>query len=374
MTDQVPGLTRPVGAAVSPRPAIAALPKYAAGKPPQAADGLTPYKLSSNENPFGPVQAAKDAYRDIDMLNRYPDPTAQTLRTALSETLGVPAEDIVAGTGSLGALTQLITCFAGTGDDGVPDEVIYPWRSFEAYPIVVRTAGAQDVQVPVDADGRHDLEAMLAAITDRTRVILLCTPNNPTGPALTHREVSDFLARVPRDVVVVIDEAYIEFIRSEDPVDALELYRNHPNAAVLRTFSKAHALAALRVGYVISQQEIIGPMRAAAPPFSVSAAAEAAAVASLSRLDEIQVTVENLVYERQRVREALLDAGWDVPAAEGNFVWLPLGDRSADFAHQAGVLALSVRAFDGEGVRVSIGVSEANDRLIELCRSYSLRG
>ncbi|MDR8018407.1 histidinol-phosphate transaminase [Nesterenkonia aerolata] len=374
MTDQEPGLTRPIGATVTPRPAIAALPQYAAGRPPQPADGLTPYKLSSNENPYGPVDAARQAYRSVDALGRYPDPTAQTLRTTLAEVFDVPAEDIVTGTGSLGALTQLISCFAGTGPDGTVDEVIYPWRSFEAYPIVVRTAGAQDVQVLVDSEGRHDLEAMLAAITDRTTVILLCTPNNPTGPALSHQEVSDFLARVPRDIVVVIDEAYIEFIRAEGAVDALALYRHHPNVAVLRTFSKAHALASLRVGYVISQQEIIGPMRAAAPPFSVSAAAEAAAVASLGHLDEIQITVQNLVYERQRVREALLEAGWDVPAAEGNFVWLPLGEHSTDFAHQAGVLALSVRAFDGEGVRVSIGETEANDRLIELCRSYSLRG
>lgn len=368
------GLTRGVADQVRPRPALASLPPYAAGRPPTPAEGLTAYKLSSNENPLGPVPAAARAVADVDTLHRYPDPTASTLRSTLAETLGVDAEDIVTGTGSLGALTQIINAFAGVGDDGVPDQVLYAWRSFEAYPIVVRTAGAQDITVPVAADGRHDLEAMAAAITDRTRVVLLCTPNNPTGPALSHQEVEGFLAQVPRDVVVVIDEAYQEFIRLPDAVDTLALYRKHPNVVVLRTFSKAHGLATLRVGYSIAGQEITQHLRKVAVPFGVSAVAEAAAVASLRSSQEIAERVDRLVDERQRVRAALTEAGWDVPDAQGNFIWLPLGDRSADFAHQAGVQALSVRAFQGDGVRASIGEAEANDRFIELCRTYRFGG
>ncbi|TLP78971.1 histidinol-phosphate transaminase [Nesterenkonia sphaerica] len=356
---------------VSPREAVAALPAYSAGKPPKAAEGYTPYKLSSNENPWGPAPAAAQAVRDVTTLHRYPNPGAEQLRAALAEHLAVPFEDIVTGAGSLGALTQLISAFAGTGSDGQQDEVIYAWRSFEAYPIVVRTAGAQDVPVPVMDDGRHNLEAMTAAISDRTRVILLCTPNNPTGPALSHQEVTDFLATVPSHVVVVIDEAYLEFVRSDDPVDALALYREHPNVVVLRTFSKAHGLAGLRVGYAIGQPAVTEHLRKVAVPFAVSAVAEAAAIASLEHLDEVNQRVESIVQERERVVAALSQAGWAIPETQANFVWLPLGAGAVDFAQAAGAQALAVRPFDGEGVRVTIGEPEANDRFIELCRTYS---
>lgn len=356
---------------ITPREAIAALPAYAAGKPPVPAEGLTPFKLSSNENPFGPVPAAAEAVASVQTLHRYPNPGAEELRAALAQRLSVPEQDIVTGTGSLGALTQIISTFAGTASSGAPDEVIYAWRSFEAYPIVVRTAGAQDVPVSVTGEGRHDLEAMLASITERTRVILLCTPNNPTGPALTHTEVEDFLAQVPPHVVVVVDEAYVEFVRSEDPVNGLELYRKYPNVAVLRTFSKAHGLATLRVGYSIAQQSITEHLRKAAVPFGVSTVGEAAAIASLAHHDQVDARVQSIVEERQRVAAALADAGWQIPDAQGNFVWLPLGEGAVDFAQAAGVQALSVRAFPGEGVRVTISEPEANDRFIQLCRTYS---
>lgn len=356
---------------IQPREAVSSLPVYVAGKPAASAEGLTPFKLSSNENPLGPVPAVAGAIAEVDTLHRYPNPGAELLRAELAQHLQVPMEDIVTGTGSLGALTQIINTFAGTGADGVQDEVLYPWRSFEAYPIVVRTAGAKDVQVPLAADGRHDLDAMAAAISARTRIVLLCTPNNPTGPALTQAEVEDFLAKVPQDVVVVVDEAYQEFMRINDPVDTLALYRQHPNVAVLRTFSKAHGLAALRVGYSVAAQPITEHLRKTAVPFGVSAVAEAAAIASLRHMDEVLGRVERIVEERQRVIAALAEAGWTVPEAQGNFLWLALGDQALDFAQAAGVQALAVRAFVGEGVRVTIGEPEANDRFIELCRTYS---
>ncbi|WP_120003877.1 histidinol-phosphate transaminase [Nesterenkonia muleiensis] len=356
---------------ILPRDAVAGLPAYAAGKPPRPAEGLTPYKLSSNENPLGPVPAAAQAAAEAPALHRYPHPSAEALREALAGHLGVPFDDIVAGAGSLGALTQLISAYAGTGADGTGDEVIYAWRSFEAYPIVVRTAGAQDVPVPVTTDGRHDLQAMAAAVTARTRVILLCTPNNPTGPALSHTDVVRFLEQVPRDVVVVIDEAYLEFVRSADPVDGLALYRQYPNVALLRTFSKAHGLAGLRVGYSIAQQSITAHLRKVAVPFAVNAVAEAAAIASLGHIDEVHQRVEEIVQERRRVTAALAEAGWNIPETQANFVWLPLGQGSLDFAEAAGVQALAVRPFAGEGVRVSIGEPPANDRFITLCTTYS---
>ncbi len=369
---------KPSTTVVHPNPVIDLLPPYAAGKPPAAVEGLTPYKLSSNENPFAPVPSVLETVTALvtgapdaaSPLCRYPDPLSTALRTRLAEHHDVSAEDIVTGAGSLGALTQIITAFAGPHDDGHRDEVIFAWRSFEAYPIVVRSAGAKDVGVPLTADHRHDLQAMLDAITEHTRVILLCTPNNPTGPVLTTAEVEDFLAQVPEHILVVIDEAYVEFVRDPEAVQGIEMYRRHQNVAVLRTFSKAHGLANLRVGYSIAHPEITRHLRVVATPFAVSTVAEQAAIASLDALDEVFERVQTVVDERERVAAALAEAGWDLPESQANFVWLPLGDEAVDFAAEAGKRALSVRAFAGEGVRVSIGEVEANDRFIELARDY----
>ncbi|MGO4490496.1 histidinol-phosphate transaminase [Arthrobacter sp. 2YAF22_2] len=354
-----------------PRPVVDLLPRYAAGKPPVPVEGLVSYKLSSNENPLPPIPAVLQAIAAQTDINLYPDPLSSKLRGALAGFLDVPAEDIVTGGGSLGALNQLLATFAGQNDDGKADEVIYAWRSFEAYPISVGLAGAQSVQIPLTADGRHDLDAMAAAVTARTRVILLCTPNNPTGPILTAAETENFIKSVPSDVVVVIDEAYQEFVRAADAVDGLEMYRKYPNVVVLRTFSKAHGLAGLRVGYSVSQPDITQHLRVTATPFAVSQIAEAAAVTSLQHIDEVVERVQSLVDERDRVTAGLRDLGWFVPDAQGNFFWLNLGADSAEFAALAGERALSVRAFGDDGVRVSIGEAEANTRFLDLCAIYT---
>lgn len=356
---------------VHPRPVVGRLPKYAAGKPPAAVPGLESFKLSSNENPLGPVPAVLEVLHQAVGVHRYPDTTCTLLRTALGRFLDVPAEDVVTGAGSLGALNQILAAFAGQNDDGGQDEVVYAWRSFEAYPICVGLAGAKSVQIPVLADGRHDLDAMAAAVTDKTKVVLLCTPNNPTGPALGAQETEDFINRVPSDVVVVVDEAYQEFVRMDGAVDGVQLYRRHPNVIVLRTFSKAHGLAGLRVGYSVSQPGITGYLRAAATPFAVSGIAEQAAVASLENYTEVVERVQSLVDERDRVTAGLKQLGWDIPEAQGNFVWLPLGPDTQEFAALAESRGLSLRAFGDEGVRVSIGEVEANTRFLEICAAHT---
>jgi histidinol-phosphate aminotransferase len=315
-------------------------------------EGLASYKLSSNENPLPPIPAVQQAIAAQTDFNRYPDPLSSRLRESLARFLDVPAEDIVTGAGSLGALNQLLTTFAGQNDDGKADEVIYAWRSFEAYPICVGLAGAESVRIPLTADGRHDLDAMAAAVTARTRMILLCTPNNPTGPILTAEETERFINAVPADVVVVIDEAYQEFVRAGDAVDGIAMYRKYPNVVVLRTFSKAHGLVA-------------------ATPFAVSQIAETAAVTSLEHFADVVERVQSLVDERDRVTAGLRELGWFVPEAQGNFVWLNLGENSSEFAALAAERALSVRAFGNEGVRVSIGETEANTRFLELCAIYT---
>jgi histidinol-phosphate aminotransferase len=358
-------------AAVEPRPVIGRLPKYAAGKPPAPVQGLESFKLSSNENPLPPIPAVLEAIAAQTAVNRYPDPVATSLRHRLADFLDVPPDDIVTGGGSLGALNQLLSAFAGQQDDGTQDEVVYAWRSFEAYPISVGLAGAKSVQVPVTADGRHDLDAMAGAVTDRTKVVLLCTPNNPTGPALRREETVRFIESVPRNVVIVIDEAYQEFVRDEEAVEGIAMYRKYPNVVVLRTFSKAHGLAGLRVGYSISRPEITQHLRVAAVPFAVSTIAEHAAIASLDHFEKVVERVQTLVGERDRVTQGLRDLGWSVPDAQGNFVWLRLGEATPEFAALAASRALSVRAFGTEGVRVSIGEVEANTRFLELCRTFT---
>ena len=355
---------------VTPRAALAKLPAYAAGKPASEIPGLVAYKLASNENPFGAVPAVREAVAGFEDYNRYPDPAATALRESLAGYLDVPAEDIVAGAGSLGALNQLLAAFAGTGEDGRPDEVVYAWRSFEAYPISAGLAGALSVQVPNLPDGSHDLHAMAAAVTDRTRVVLLCTPNNPTGPSLRDDAVREFLGRVPSDVVVVVDEAYWEFQRAEGLADGLALYREHPNVVSLRTFSKAHGLAGLRVGYTVAQQDVTQHLRQSAPAFAVTELAQRAAVASVENIEQVEERVQLVVDERERVLRGLAELGWQHPQTQANFVWLSLGEHSADFARRCDEHALSVRCFTSQGVRVSFGEPEANSRFLELCAAF----
>ena len=363
------------------RPVFDTLPSYAAGKPPVPVDGLTRYKLSSNENPLGPVPEVARVLAEFDAVHRYPDPLSTALRTALAGQLGVDAEDIVTGAGSLGALNQILKTFAGVNADGVQDEVIYAWRSFEAYPILVGIMGACSVQVPNLPNGAHDLDAMATAVTDRTRLILVCTPNNPTGPAVTESQIRSFLAKVPATVPVVIDEAYFEFCAAssipegeEPPLNGLDIYRDYPNVIILRTFSKAQGLAGLRVGYSISHPQITRHLRVAATPFAVSALAERAAVASIEHQEAVMERVSHIVAERERVTARLRELGYEFPGTYANFVWLPLGERTGDFVDLMNRNALSVRAFGSEGVRVSIGEVEANNRFLSLCELFAQEG
>jgi histidinol-phosphate aminotransferase len=362
VTDDVPApAARP-----TPRATLADIPAYVPGKPPAARPGLTTYKLSSNENPFPPLPGVLEAVAEAAAaMNRYPDMGCTALYAALARKHGLAPDQFAAGTGSVAVLYHLLQAFCEPGD-----EVVYAWRSFEAYPIAVAVTGARSVRVPLTADARHDLEAMAAAVTDRTRVVVICTPNNPTGPAVTHAELESFLDRVPPHVLVVIDEAYVEFVRVADRADGFALLGDRPNVAVMRTFAKAYGLAGLRVGYLAGHREVAAAVRACALPFGVSSIAQAAAVASLQHEPALMERVDALVAERERVVRGLADAGWKVPDAQGNFVWFALADRTADFSAIADAAGIVVRPFAGEGARVSIGEPEANDVLLEVARRF----
>ncbi|MHB8185671.1 MAG: histidinol-phosphate transaminase [Dermatophilaceae bacterium] len=348
------------------REALAAIPSYKPGEPTVAREGVTAYKISSNENPYPPLPSVLTVVQDAALqMNRYPDMAVTELTRKLAQRLGVPAEHIATGTGSVGVLGQIV---AATCDPG--DEVIYAWRSFEAYPIVVAIAGAVSVQVPLDAGARHDLTAMAAAITPRTRLILVCTPNNPTGPVVHQDELEAFLDTVPGDVLVVIDEAYVEFVTDPQAPNALTTYASRPNVALLRTFSKAYGLAGLRVGYAVAHEPVAEALRKTAVPFGVSTIAQQAAIASLEAFDELQERVDALVAERLRVVVELRHQGWHVPDTQANFVWLSLGADTEAFAATADKAGLVVRPFAGEGVRCTIAETEANDRLLYVARNF----
>ena len=349
-----------------PRSNVSEIPAYVPGKPPSVRPGMTCYKLSSNENPYPPLPGVVEAAtRAVETMNRYPDMGSTALYDALATRLRVPTDHLAVATGSVALIYQLLAAYCDPGD-----EVVYAWRSFEAYPIAVASAAATGVQVPVTPDGRHDLDAMAAAITDRTRAVIVCTPNNPTGPAVTQSALDAFLDRVPEHVVAVVDEAYVEFVRMDDAVDGLATYASRPNVVLFRTFSKAYGLAGFRVGYAVAHPEVAAALRAVSLPFGVSAVAQAAAIASLAAEAELLERVDALVAERDRVGALLSAAGWDVPEAQGNFFWFALGERTADFAAAADERGIVVRPFAGEGCRVSVGEVEANDRLVELARAF----
>lgn len=347
------------------REALASLPAYVPG-----ASGSSPgvFKLSSNEVPYPPLPAVLAAIADAaEDANRYPEMYADRLTQAIARHHDQLPDRVLVGNGSV-ALVELIAravCEPG-------DEVVYSWRSFEAYPILVQVAGGVSVQVPNTPDGRHDLDAMAAAVGDRTRLVIVCTPNNPTGAAISHTELVAFLEKIPSDVMVLLDEAYVHFVRSEDPIDSLALLPVYKNLVILRTFAKAYGLAGLRVGYAIGRRRLIRTLRTASTPFGVNALAQVAALAALGSSTAVEERVAAVVAERERVTGVLRSQGWDdLGDPQGNFFWLPLGDAAGAFAADSLAAGVTVRPFSGDGVRVTIGEREANDIVLALTSRWA---
>ena len=346
------------------RTAVAEAAAHASGGPAAAAPAS--YVLAANENPYPPLPSVQKAVHDAaGGVHRYPDIAATALTTAIAERFGVPREHVATGTGSVGLIQQLLQATAAEGD-----QVLYAWPSFEAYPHLAQIAAARSVRVPL-REHTHDLDAMAAAVTDRTRLVVVCNPNNPTGTVVRRAELERFLDRVPGEVLVVLDEAYREFVRDPDVPDGIDLYRDHPNLAVLRTFSKAYGLAGLRVGFAVAHPPVAAALRACAVPFGISGVAQATAVASLQAEDELRERVDALVAERDRVGAELRALGRPVPPTQANFFWLPIGDRAAAFGAACAAAGVRVRAFPGEGVRVTIGEPEANDLVLGVVSRFA---
>jgi histidinol-phosphate aminotransferase len=296
--------------------------------------------------------------------NRYPDNGYAALRSRLAEHVGFAPEQVAAGAGSVSLCQQLIQISTGAGD-----EVVFGWRSFEIYPLQVRTAGAVPVQVPL-REHTYDLDAMLAAITERTRLIFVCNPNNPTSTVVDPDALTRFVAAVPPHILIAIDEAYVEYVRDGMVPDSLGLARRYPNVVVLRTFSKAYGLAGLRLGYAVGDPEIITALGKVYVPFTVSTVAQVAGIASMDAADELLARTDAVVAERVRVSAALREAGFELPDSQANFVWLPLAERTADFVSAAADARIVVRPYGSDGVRVTIGAPEENDALLRFAQAY----
>jgi histidinol-phosphate aminotransferase len=334
---------------------LAKLPSYVPGRTVPGA-----IKLASNEVPYGPLPGVVEAVVEAaEGVHRYPDMGVVALRQKLAERLDVPIERIATGCGSVALAEHLVRAACMPGD-----EILYSWRSFEAYPIIAATAAATSVRVPNTAAHTHDLPAMAAAITPRTRVVIVCTPNNPTGTPLHRAELTEFLDTVGEDVLVVLDEAYKEFVTDPDVPDGLVEFGDRPNVVVLRTLSKAWGLAGLRIGYLVAQPDVADAVRKVVTPFSINAAAQSAALAALDQETEMRRRADLVIAERTRVYDALRGMGQDVPQTQANFVWLPLGNDAVPFAQVCEVNGVIVRPFAGEGVRVTIGTAQENEAFL----------
>jgi histidinol-phosphate aminotransferase len=353
---------------VSARPAVQQLPAYKPGRNPAdlAREIGVPQavKLASNEVAFPPLPAVVEALAATAAeTNRYPDNGAVVLTAALAERYGVDPAQVVTGCGAVMLCQQLAQSFNDPGTS-----MAFAWRSFEMYPLLAQVAGARPVQVPL-TPGRpggpadtHDLEALAAAVDESTRVVFVCNPNNPTGTAVRSRELERFLDAAPTDTLVVLDEAYREFVTDPDVPDGLELMRGRPNVAVLRTFSKAWGLAGLRVGYLIAEDPAVAEaVRKTHVPFSVSSLAQAAAVAALASGEEVRRRCAAVTAERERLTAALRERGLDVSDSQANFVWLPVGEGTAELAAALEARAVITRPFAGEGIRVTVGTPEEDD-------------
>ena len=347
-----------------PRAVVADLPAYRPGKgaaQAEAEHGITnAIKLASNENPAAPLDAILRAVTDAAQgVNRYADHRATAVREALAARLGVDSAQVTVGSGSSGILQQLFFSYVDPGD-----EVVFPWRSFEVYPVFTRLMNGTPVQVPLAADLGVDISALVDAISERTKLVFLATPNNPTGVATTTTELRRLLDEISPSTIVCIDEAYREFVDPGfgDPV--AELLPDYPNVVVTRTFSKAHGLAGLRVGYGVGHPDVIATVDKTMLPFTVNALAQAAALAALEHEPEIHERVGEILAERARVEVELAATGWTFPNHQGNFVWLATADRTDDVAVGLEQRGAVIRPFSGDGIRVTIGTAEENDRFL----------
>jgi histidinol-phosphate aminotransferase len=324
--------------------------------------------LASNESPYPPVpEVVEAASKAMAGANRYPDPTNSALRRKLSDRHGVPANRIAIGNGSCDVLLAAGEALLEPGA-----EIVYAWPSFSVYPHLAAASGARAIEVALDAEHRHDLEAMRREITVATRLAIVCNPNNPTSTALPLDEIAAFVADVPRHVCVILDEAYVEFSLLQDPDESIALLDKHPNLVLLRTFSKIYGLCGLRVGYALAgSEEFRTAVDQVRQPFFCNAAAQAAALEALNHQDEVTRRVERNLAERIGLVDGLRALGIEPADSQANFVWFDLGEGREEpeivrGLAERGVLVRAGTALGREGaLRVTVGTGAENERFLE---------
>jgi histidinol-phosphate aminotransferase len=351
---------------------IRGLAPYQPGKPIEELErelGISDsVKLASNENPLGPspkaVQAMRDACAEI---HRYPDGASFKLRSALASKLDVGENQLVFGCGADEVLELLAKTFLAPGD-----EVIHAWPSFAMYPIVIKGMGGTPIAVPLREDMGHDLDAMLEAVNERTKIVFVCNPNNPTGTSIGAQEFDAFVEQLPEHVVLAVDEAYREFVRRDDFPDAIGWARRRPGTIVLRTFSKIYGLAGMRVGYGIGDTELIGFLERARHPFNVNRMAEVAALAALVDEEHANATRAVNAAGIELLTRELQALGHEVWPTEANFLLARTGSGTYDALLRQGVIVRPLQGFGmADCIRISIGTPEENERLVKALQHIS---
>jgi histidinol-phosphate aminotransferase len=345
------------------------MPGYQAGAPtghtPEqvAAGGVA--QLASNESPFPPHPDVVEAIRRAaESTNRYPDPGATLLRRRIAERHETEPGGVAIGNGSCELLLAAAEALCEPGA-----EIVYAWPSFSVYPYLAAITGAREIRVPLAEGEVHDLEAMRAELTVATQLLIVCNPNNPTGTHLPAARIAELCAEVPAHVTVIIDEAYADFQVNDDPDATVDLLADHPNLVLLRTFSKCHGLAGLRVGYALGSAGFRAAVDAVRQPFSVNSIAQAAAAEAVLHTDDVERRVEQTIVERVFVEEGLRELGLRTAGTQTNFSWVSLGDADEDEVvaglAERQVLVRPGKALGGPGhIRVSYGIRAENERFL----------
>jgi histidinol-phosphate aminotransferase len=357
------------------KPHIRDLAPYKPGKPMEELErelGIAhSIKLASNENPLGPSPKAVEAMREAaGKVNRYPDGASFALRGKLAARLGVQTNQLVFGTGADEILELIAKTLIGPGD-----EVVYAWPSFAMYPIVIKGMGATGVPVPLTSDFVHDLDAMAAAVTDKTRVVMICNPNNPTGTSVGAEAFSAFVKELPADVVLAVDEAYFEFVRREDYPDVVALIKKRPGTIVLRTFSKVYGLAGTRIGYGIVDSELASYLERARHPFNVNSLAEVAALAALDDAEHAEKTLAMNAAGIDYLTAEFEKLGIETWPTDANFILAKTGAGIFDALLTRGIIIRPMAGFGlPDHTRISIGLPEENERLINAITELRAQG
>jgi histidinol-phosphate aminotransferase len=329
-------------------------------------------KLASNESPFPPhpevIDAIAKAAADV---NRYPDPEARLLRREIAKRHDTDPARIAVSNGSCEILLAAALALCEPGD-----EILYAWPSFSIYPHLPALSGAREITVPLAEGYVHDLDAMLEEVTAATQLLIVCNPNNPTGTHIPASRIASFVESVPDRTTIILDEAYVDYQTNDDPDATQDLLVRHPNVVLLRTFSKCHGLAGLRVGYALCSPQFRAAVDAVRQPFSVNSLAQAAAIEAIRHQDDVIDRVERSLVERIFVEEDLHGMGFATADSQTNFAWINLGDLDesevVESLAKSGVAVRPGSALGGPGhIRVTYGTRPENQRFLESIRSIA---